>query len=340
MPFDAVKEIDSSVHEGKTQDAISIVPDYNVIPNHDSLLDSLTSLSPAEVQLMIDMLCHFVLAKAESDLGLVIKDKLDLLCKPKLPTAGQNKRHILELSIPGKIKKSLQRLITLCFEDMKEQKPDLWFEFPEAKAVKKKLPGYMDYRNRIRQQDIAQDLRALDPQAQSTKVNQQIKNNFFEALEIDDLRLSDEELELLNKELLNQRSCKGIFAKYVLYGGAVIERERMKAFLHLAHAVRQQLDRSDFFKTRDVLDAKLSKHGATILLLLFMHFNDLEKGGSLLVEGVNLGAETPEKLNELGKSLSLYESVGRLSLGCSVLMESPVWFFYSQIYQLKVGFSD
>lgn len=320
------------MHEGETQEVIQVIPDYCIIPGYDSQ-ESLSSVSPAEIQLLLDMLSHFFLAKMETEIGASIKDRLDYLCKPKAPLSGQtqNKRHVMEVSVPTKIKKSLQKVTALCFEAMKANKDD-WFTFAEAKALAKRLPQFLDYRKKIKQRDLFQDLEVDDHSIE----NEVIREGFTKATGVSKIPLQGEILELLHQLLASHKSCKAIFADYIFSGGDTIEIERFKDFLRLSQEVRDSLDRSPVFKSRLSSDSKLNMNGVAILMTLFMYFYDQEKSGSLLIEGANLAAENIEKISEISQSLSLYESVGRLSLACSSLMESPIWFFHNQVYQLKV----
>lgn len=333
MPLETIRAIDKSVHEGETQEMILLIPDYSMIPGMDSQ-DNLTVVTPAEAQLLIDMLSHFFLAKLETDIGGSIREKLDFFSKIKQPPSGQNKKQILEFSIPGKIKKSLNKFIGVCFEAIKVAKDD-WLSFPEAKLLKKKFPEYLEYRKKIKQKDWVQDL-------DSSTVNfidqmrMQIKEGLKTVAGVSEIDISLDSIEVLYNLLLSNNTYKAIFPDYVFNEGEIIERTRFKEYLNLCVQVRERLDRSSLRTPRELTDNKLNMNGITILMTLFMHFNDSEKIGSLLADGANLAAESLEKLTEISQGLSLFENVGKLTISCASLMECPIWLFLNQVYQIRV----
>lgn len=333
IPVESIRAIDRSVHEGDTQEVIQVIPDYCVIPNMDAQQEALTEITPAEAQLMIDMLSHFFLSKMETDVGTAIKEKLDLLCKPK-QQVGQNKRQVLEFTIPSKIKKSLQKIVSICFETMKQNK-DEWMIFPEAKALMKRFPEYLDYRQNFKKKDMFQDLEVVDSTIEQ-QLKKVIKEGLMKAAGIDDINISMEKLELLHQTLNSHKTFKAIFPEYVYNDGEVVERTRIKQFLRLAQEVCSRLDRSSIKEQRNLSDTHLNMKGVMVLTTLFMHFNDQERSGTLLADGANLAAESMEKLTEIAQNLSLYENVGALAISCSLLMESPIWFFHNLEYQIKV----
>lgn len=324
------------MHEGETQEVIQIIPDYCVIPGMDSQQDSLTSVTPSEAQLLVDMLSHFFLSKMETDIGNAIKEKLDALSKPKIQQAGQNKRQVLEFTLPNKIKKSLQKIISICFEAMKPEKSKAdWMVFPEANALRARFPKYMEYRNTLKEKDILKDLEIVEETIE--ELRNLIKEKWMKEIGIEELEISNDSLELLHQLMISSKSKKVIFPEFVFNDGERVERARIKQFLKLAQEVNQRIDRSSTKVIREITDNPLNMNGVTVLMTLFMHFNDQERSGILLADGVNLAAEPMEKLIEISQSLALFEDIGKVAISCSSLMESPVWFFHNMIFQLRVS---
>lgn len=302
----------------------------------DAQQDNLTKVTPSEAQLLTDMLSHFFLSKMETDIGASIKEKLDSLSKPNLQKVGQNKRQVLEFTIPNKIKKSLQKIISICFEAMKSEKSkDDWMVFPEASALRSRFPKYMEYRNSLKEKDILKDLEIVEETIE--ELRNMIKEKWMKEIGIEELNISNDSLELLHQLIISSKSHKAIFPDFVFNDGEKVERARIKQFLKLSQEVNQRLDRSSTKSIRDLTDNPLNMNGFMVLMTLFMHFNDQERSGSLLVDGANLAAESLDKLVEIAQPLTLFETIGKLAISSSALMESPVWLFHNMVFQLRVG---
>ena len=324
------------MHEGETQAIIQKVPDYTIIPAIDSLQGCNESMTPAEAQLLFEMLNHFFFSHFEINLGPMLKEKLDSTCRPKPGIqAGQNKKQVIDLNLPSKLKKSLQRVTSICFDDLEKNK-DQWLTFPEAKALYKIYPEILNYRSKSLKADIDHDLNQGEP----TKLEnhtQMMKEIFKKAAGISEIPISDENLEIIYYRLIKSKESKQqLFSEYISLEGDKIEVERMKSFFKSMLGLSQSLIRSECYTLRKPTDTKLTQNGVSTLLNLVMYFYDQENTGKFLVDGINLMCETPEKLNNIAMELFSYEGIGILSMCCSGMMVSPLWFFYSHINLVKL----
>lgn len=288
---------------------------------------------------MCDLVAHFFFSKLETDLAKTIKEKLESLTKPKVvQQAGQNKKHVLEISMPLKLKKSMQRVSLYCLEQMKanENDDDAWFPLPEAKALFDRYPKVLTWKWKAASLDSSTE---LDQQSSHLKIREEMsmREKVLKAAGIESCSLPDENLELIFYRVVNGRETREhIFPEYMAMGGYQIESSRIAAFLKLMLGTEQKMDRQDCNRLRSILDSKLNINGVMIVLTLAMYYYDQENSGKFLAEGINLAGETAAKLSILSVELSQFENTGRMAICSSGLMESPIWFFNNLIYLIKV----
>lgn len=312
------------------------IPNYTNFAPMESQNPEWETLSPAEAQSFCDLISHFFFSKLETSIGEAIKERLDVLNKPKPNvTVTINKRQLLELNIPSKLKKSFMKISQACLDAMKKRKDD-WFTCPTCKTSKKLFPQILDYREKYRKnEEFNQDsyfdnLRQFD----DTK---QILSNFCKVLNLEDLSVSQDLLELMHNLLATpQDNDRSLFLEYIWLGGEEVERERLKSFYQGMLALKRGLNTDDILRERSAGEVLLNTNGISILMTLFVYFYDQEHSGKLLSDACPVPPDSFERLTALVQQLKLYEQVARISIACNGLMESPIWFFYNELALIRV----
>jgi len=335
-----LKYIDSASYEyqiGET--SLVIAPDYPVIPGLDNIQADKISFNSSEAELLCQMLSHFLFTRFESVVGEVIKEKMDNLNKPKPnPAKPQNpssinKKQLLDIGISQKFRKSLHKYSQYCFESMKNKKDD-WFTCVNSKNLKKLFPSIMDFKEKLCRlgrvsSDICNEL--------ETDLN---RKKLLRVLNLEEMSLSADSSSLIYDLLISDVDHSSAqVIEYLFLGGDKIEVDRMKGFFKMMGQVQSQMDRSDNLKHRSIRDTKLSSNGLSILMTMFVYFYDLDNSGKILSEYCNISIEPMDKINTVIEQLKLYEQVSKTSLCCNGLMESPIWFFFTQLGYLRVELS-
>lgn len=311
------------------------IPNYTNFAPMESQNPEWETLSPTEAQSFCDLVSHFFFSKLETSIGEAIKERLDVLNKPKPNiTATINKRQLLELNIPSKLKKSFMKIAQSCLEAMKKRKDD-WFTCPTCKTSKKLFPQILDYRdkylkNEFNQENFIENLEQFD----DTK---QILSNFCKVLNLEELGVSQDLLELMHNLLVNSLdNDRGLFLEYIWLGGEEVERERLKNFYQGMLSLKRSMNTDDILRERSAGEVFLNTNGISILMTLFVYFYDQENSGKLQSEACPIPPDSFERLTSLVQQLKLYEQVARISIACNGLMESPIWFFYNQLALIRV----
>lgn len=284
------------------------------------------------------MLSHFLFARFESVVGEAIKEKIDSMnkqkpnaAKPQTAPTSISRKQLLDIGIGQKLKKPLQKYAQCCFENMKNRREE-WFTCANSKTLKKLYPSLLDFKEKLSRlgrvsSDICNEL--------ETDLNQK---KLLRVLSLEDLSISSDSSSLIYELLISDaENSRAQVIEYLFLGGDKLEVDRMKGFYRLMGQVQGQMDRSENFRHRSIRDTRLTSNGLSILMTLFVYFYDFDNSGKILSDYCNISIEPLEKINAVIEQLKLYEQVSKTSICCNGLMDSPIWFFLTQLAYLRVG---
>jgi hypothetical protein len=328
MDANKIFEIEESAEGGDS----SFVPDYATLPGMDfsvmpeSNENAGSFLNPAEAQLVMDILSHFFLARIEQNPSVCIQEKMENINKTKPQAAATlHKKQFLDITFPPKLKKSLQRIINYCHEGMRSD-PSLWLRVPEPKILKKDWPKFMTF-NSKRKFDITEENDA------------QLRQELMNFTQIQELPpLSDASIKpIVHMLTQNEAMDRQTIIEYIWLGGGPIEVSRFKSYFSILGQVQQVMDRAETRRKRCLKDAYLNFNGLAVLYSLIIYFYDQDNAGRILAHDSPLNTDfSNEKISLIVSQLNTYEEIGRMSLICNSLAESPIWFFLSATQYVRI----
>ena len=298
----------------------------------------------------------------ECNIGESIKERMESLYKPKpgpVAATSVNKKQLLEFNIPQKMKKGLQRITQFILEKMLKENGKEWYDDEASQALRKEMPNFMNYKNRLTSHDFFDESRNKPIQVLAAALGNECIEGISESnLEMIYNILLFEEYDCSANRILNEFDAQSDHSagsrmnqeagrsetkpvrdtawEYFWFGGDHIETRRLVRFLKKSKAHRDKLNHKQANELPPISSSKLTSNATAVLMTLILYFYDQDSSGKLLAEGTSFATETSKNVKNVIEQLSLYEKIARSCLSCTLLMECPLWYFCNFLVYIRI----